>query len=511
MINGNIFTIAGTNAEKFGTLLQQLGGLIGSRADLEDICVSSRVNKWAARKAFPRFHANYEPVKSNSYTEARIYVNSYTGQSMTRIGDIGNVEVVGRPEVILDGAGFYTAMGFDIPVVDSVNSEDSNSLNRVVGVIKRVTNNESGLNWEKSLWNRREGAMNLIKDFNGYNHKAAFPFAYEIDMTEAYIDNGPHITVNHVSSNDNISLETLFNVAFGGGLKLALIIENPAGGYALATGTSISSASSSCAVPESVKTSYHGGIPAYANKYFKAYICAYDENKKKAIILPMGSGQSPLKTFKVNGYLYADPFVHLDMVTIAESGSGSEINPDFNETIKAGRNGKSWAMKTFVPTLDTRTYHALPTSGDVVMSFTVKNIKGESLAIDLSKISGKITVNTGTELNEHITLYDANLNALSGTITLAANESRTFYIYQSSIFGRFGIPSTAQSDTLIRTIVISLYYNDGRYGSYPPDGYPKMGTISAMLVYTTAHSSEAAIVSNPNGYDYTITGWTSNI
>lgn len=508
MRNGNKFTMNTPNTEKLGDLLSQLGAIlgVGKRSDgkyhLSDMCIASSVKKWAARKPYPLVAANSNPVTDNAYTVERAYGNAYTNENMTRIGDIGSVKIEGRPNTP-DVTGFYTAMGMDIPYLDNI----SNNLDRcedVVDAIDNMINGVEGYNWEKSPWGRNTGEYKRIRDFAGYNHNAGFPFAYSMDMTSAYIDNGPHFYVNFVSSNDNISPATLFSTAFGGALILALVVKDPAGGLTLVTnGTSFSKSGASATVPSDLKKKYPNGS-------FTAYLFAYDQSKGRAIMLPCEGSQKTAKSFSVNGYLYADPFVHLDMVLVSESGNtGSEINPEYNETIKAGRSGTAWPMKTFVPTMTSRTYHALPTSSDVAMSFTVKNTMGESLPINLSKIYGRISLNTGKVLDELIPLYDANLNQLTGTISLAANESRTFYIYQTQIWSRFGI--TSQSTSIIRTLSISLYYNDGQYGSNPPSVYPKMGPISAMLVNTSAYNGQVAIVKNPNGYDYTITGWTSNI
>lgn len=52
VVNGSIFTMETPNTETFTSLINQLGGLIGSNPDLEDICVSSNAKLWAKYKSF---------------------------------------------------------------------------------------------------------------------------------------------------------------------------------------------------------------------------------------------------------------------------------------------------------------------------------------------------------------------------------------------------------------------------------------------------------------------------
>lgn len=109
----NIFRILDPNKESFGALKTQLGKLIGSRADLEDICMSSRMN------IFARYKSESIDKRSNLTDEDR-HANGY-GLAV----DVGGIETQ-----------------------DEVNIRYINSIYRVVPPI-----------------------YNRIKDFNGYDHK----------------------------------------------------------------------------------------------------------------------------------------------------------------------------------------------------------------------------------------------------------------------------------------------------------------------------------------------------
>lgn len=85
MRNGSKFTMATPNTEAFTTLLNQLGGLIGSSADLEDICVSSAANLWARYKSFA-----YQGYFSSDAERERIRTAMFYGIRIAEYGVEGN-------------------------------------------------------------------------------------------------------------------------------------------------------------------------------------------------------------------------------------------------------------------------------------------------------------------------------------------------------------------------------------------------------------------------------------
>ena len=500
MRNGNKFTMNTPNTEKLGELLGQLGTLlgVGKRSDgkyhLSDMCIASTVNKWAARKPYPLVAANSEPVTDNAYTVNRAYGNAYTNTNMTRIGDIGSVKVVGRPEVY--DVSFYTAMGMDIPYLESI-SNNLDACNRVVNIINKIVNGTAGYNWEKSPWGRNSGEYKRIRDSNGYNHNAGFPFAYALNHSTVYRDQDLGISISHVSNNDNISPATLFKEAFGDSCYGAAIVQDPSNGLTLVTGTAkMSSTSSGVVIP-------YTSFRAYPDKTFTAYLFAYDSARARAIMLPRDSSQSPAVSFKVSPYVSTDPFAKLNMIPVTDSSNADRVG--YNTT-----TGSTLLLKKCTPIQgQAGTLYAPATTGQMVFSMTYKNNTSSAVTINTSLfrfiVRAGYSASTGTTVTP--TVYNSSFSTISGNVSVAAGATLQLYFKITNVWTGTGFTT---DNNIVRTLNIDLQYNEPtyvNYGGHPT--YPNIYSVGIAAVYSSAYNGQVAKV-NYDGYsNLAISSWTS--
>ena len=471
---------------------------VGKRSDgkyhLPDLCVSSRINKWANRKSYPLVAANSEPVTDNAYTINRTYGNAYTNINMTRIGDIGSVKIEGRPEVY--DVSFYTAMGMDIPYLESI-SNNPDACNRVVNIINKIVNGTAGYNWEKSPWGRNAGEYKRIRDFDGYNHNAGFPFAYALNHSIVYRDQDLGISISHVSNNDNISPATLFQSAFGDSCYGAAIVQDPSNGLTLVTGTAkMSSANGGVVIP-------YTSFRAYPDKTFTAYLFAYDSAKARAIMLPKDSSQSPAVSFKVSPYISTDPFAKLNMIPVTDSSNDDRVGYNTGTS-------STFPLKKCTPVQGVSgTLYAPATSGQMVFSMTFRNNTSSAISIDPNYF--RFVVRSGYSSTSGVTskptIYNSSFSSIISKVSVAAGATIKLYFKITNVWDGLGFTT---SNDIVRTLNISLQYNEPVYTSYGfPASYPNLYSVGIAAVYSSAYNGQVAKV-NYDGYsNLAIISWTS--
>lgn len=499
-VSGNKFTMNTPNTEKLGDLLSQLGTILGvgkgsdGKYHLSDICIASSVKKWAARKPYPLVAANSESVTDNAYTVERAYGNAYTNANMTRIGDIGSVKIVGRSGI--SDVSFYTAMGMDIPYLESI-SNNLDACNRVVNIINKIVNGTAGYNWEKSPWGRNAGEYKRIRDFDGYNHNAGFPFKYALNQSTVYRDKDLGVSISYVSSNDNISPATLFQSAFGDSCYGAAIVKDPSNGLTLVTGTTkMSSTSSGVVIP-------YTSFRAYPDKTFTAYLFAYDSAKARAIMLPKDSSQSPAVSFKVSPYVSTDPFAKLNMIPVTDSSNADRVG------YNTGTSSTLLLKKCTPIQGQAGTIYAPATTGQMVFSMTYKNNTSSAVTINTSLfrfiVRAGYSASTGTTVTP--TVYNSSFSTISGNVSVAAGATLQLYFRIANVWTGTGFTT---DNNIVRTLNITLQYNDPtyvNYGGHP--AYPNIYSVGIAAVYSSAYNGQVAKV-NYDGYsNLAISSWTS--
>lgn len=501
-VNNGIVLIP--NEHKFGEapdILSELGGLlgVGKRSDGRyhhaDVNQADGINKWAARKSIPTTMSSYAAVTHNLYTTTRTYFNNYTGNSMTRIGDIGNVEIVGR-EGITD-VSFATAMGIDIPFIAQVSADNSNSLNSIVNVVTKIASDTSGYNWEKSLWSRRSNFHNRIRDFDGYNHTAGFPFKYALNESTVYRDQDLGISIEHVSSNDNLSPATLFQYAFGDYCYGAAVVKDPANGLSLVTGTyKLSAAKGGLTIPSET-------FRDYPNKTFTAYLFAHDTTKGNAVLLPKESPNSPVVSFKVSQYVSTDPFEKLNMLKVTDSSNNDRVGYNTG-------TANTFLLKKCTPVMGTAgTLYAVATSGSMVFSMTWKNNTSSEVTIKTTYFRFNVATGYGntTTVIHTPTVYDSSFTQKSGDIKVAAGATVQLYFKIGNVWNGQNLST---SNTTVHTLNVTLQYNEPiyvNYGGFPT--YPNLYSVGIAAVYSTAYNGQVAKVTYDGYNSLVINSWTS--
>lgn len=488
-VSGTRFYMNDSNAETFNTLKKQLAGVMGSSStDLEDLCVSSLANKWAARRARPIKDAYGNDVKFNAYTEARVYTNEYTGTNMNRVGDMGNVKLVNRDA---NGGGYIQAMGFDIPYVDGVQVGSYEGLSTIISRIADMKNSGSAYNWPVTPWSR-EGGYKRIRDFDDYNHKAVFPFRYTINATTVYLDGSVEVSWSFYQYNENVNIMDLFKYAFGDACVFAAVVatEGSSNFNLVASTQPMSQGAGWFNISNSI-------IQANRLKRIYAYFVAFDSAKKRAILLPYDSTYPNPLSFTVSEYVSTDILTKLKWPLISDTANTDTFGYD-NNTGAANMIPLRQASPSGGAVYSG---YAPVTTGSFIFSVTLSNPTSSAITFAVDNLRVFVNKLNTSSANVNLgkpTVYNSSMTNISGTnVTIAANGTLKLYLKVSNIWAG-GTPTA--SDSTLRNIVFGIKYYASQYENYGyPSMYSNVGEVPMWIVYPATSSNNGKVARFSSG------------
>lgn len=493
MRNGNKFTMNTPNTETLGSLLGQLGAIlgVGRRSDgkfyLSDMCVADSANKWAMFKSIPLKDSAGNDVTDNAYTKNRYYRNDYITTPQSRTGLLGSGRIVWdatRGEV-------YEVAGLDIPIIN-LNKEETlaNQAQTIINAIKNLSAN--GTNWEKTPWSR-SGGYKRIRDFDGYDHSVGSPFVYSVDKNIPMDATALGADVAFLDTTGRVSIIDIFKTMFNDEFYPAVIFTR---------GESATSAGYSEVVVASNKMSVGGGkmtIPstiltrlAKVNCYF----FAYNPTRMQAVPLPSTSTYpNPIVT-SVSEYAASDPLTKLSWTAITSTSFTDVFGYSTSTSVPDMIN-----LRNASPAVITGGFKYAPsTTGSFIFSVTLNNPTSSAITFRADYLRVFVSTSSGAKVKHTPSVYNSSLTYINGqNVTINAGASVKLYLQLSNIWS--GLSVTA-SDTTATFLGISISYYVAAYENYGyPTQYTNVGSLGIAVARpaTSSYNNMVAIAQNTAG------------
>lgn len=494
MRNGNKFTMNTPNTEKLGSLLSQLGGIlgVGRRSDgkfyLADMCTASSINKWSKYKPVPLRDSAGNNVTDNAYTISRVYRNDYTSQPASRTALLGNGRIVWdntRGEV-------YEVAGLDIPIIH-LNADDTlaNQSQTIINAIKNLSAN--GTNWEKTPWTR-QSTLKRIRDFNGYNHAVESPFIYGVDQDIPMDATALGASAAFFDKTDCVSIIDIFKTMFNDEFFFAAIF--------VRNESSTSSGYREVVVSEN-KMSTGGGMATIPSTMLqrlakiKCYFFAYNPTKMHAVPLPSTSSYpNPVET-SVSEFAVADPLTKLSWTPITSTSFADTFGYDNSTGASRMIN-----MRQASPVVITGGFKYAPSTTDsFIFSVTLRNPTSAAVTFRSDYLRVFVSASTsGTGVKHTPTVYNSSMSYISGqNVTIAAGSSVKLYLQLSNIWSG---QSVAASNTTATFLGISLSYYVGAYENFGyPTQYPSISSVAIAVARpsSSTYNNKVAVAASSSG------------